>query len=489
MEERNILLVAPYRGLLNLCNDIIEKYAYPVQAVQGSIKNIKDIIRSYQNKCTEVIISRGGTYYSLKKISDIPVVEIKVNLFDIIRILKDIKCPNKYIGFIGYDNVVFGEEGLKEIFDVNLFKISLQEGKNDYKKKISQAINMGITVFVGDNIGINIITDMGLTGYIVESGRDTILSAIEEALRVREIRRKEQALAKRFELVMDYINDGIIAIDGDNKVTVFNKAAEKLCTENKLSKNELIDIVGMNSEINIINGKIGEIKELKNKHIFAINKSPILINDINYGAIATIQSAIHIQKIEQEIRKKLSNKGLVAKYTFDDIICKSRIMKDIVKRAKKYSTCDSTVLIIGETGNGKELFAHGIHNSSSRCMNPFVAVNCAALPENLLESELFGYVEGAFTGATKGGKIGLFELAHMGTIFLDEIGDMPYSLQTRLLRVLQEKEVMRIGDDKVIPVNIRVIASTNKDLQDLIKSGRFRQDLYYRHPYTGKWFY
>jgi transcriptional regulator with PAS, ATPase and Fis domain len=138
------------------------------------------------------------------------------------------------------------------------------------------------------------------------------------------------------------------------------------------------------------------------------------------------------------------------------------------------------VLIIGETGTGKELFAQSIHNSSLRANGPFVAINCAALPENLLESELFGYVEGSFTGARKGGKIGLFELAHKGSIFLDEIGDMPLNLQTRLLRVIQEKEVMRIGDDRVIPVDVRIIASTNKDLQMSVEKGEFRRDLYYR---------
>jgi transcriptional regulator with PAS, ATPase and Fis domain len=156
-------------------------------------------------------------------------------------------------------------------------------------------------------------------------------------------------------------------------------------------------------------------------------------------------------------------------------------MEDLICRARKYAELDSTtVLILGETGTGKELFAHSIHNESPRAKGPFVAINCAALPENLLESELFGYAEGAFTGARRGGKIGLFEMAHMGTIFLDEIGDMPLNLQSRLLRVIQEKEVMRIGDDRVIPVDVRIIASTNRNLEEDIEKGAFRRDLFYR---------
>ena len=138
------------------------------------------------------------------------------------------------------------------------------------------------------------------------------------------------------------------------------------------------------------------------------------------------------------------------------------------------------MLIIGETGTGKELFAQSVHNASARRNQPFVSINCAAIPPNLLESELFGYVDGAFTGAKKSGKYGVFELANNGTLFLDEIGEMPLELQSRLLRVLQEKELMRVGDDKIIPVNVRVICATNRDLLRHIEDGKFRADLYYR---------
>lgn len=154
--------------------------------------------------------------------------------------------------------------------------------------------------------------------------------------------------------------------------------------------------------------------------------------------------------------------------------------KKAIQKVKKYSQVDSTILLTGETGVGKEVFAHLIHSFSKRSEGPFVAVNCAAIPENLLESELFGYVEGAFTGAKKGGKTGLFELAHQGTIFLDEIGELAESLQAQLLRVLQEGEVMRLGDERVIPINIRVIAASNRDFEKMVEEGRFRADLYYR---------
>ncbi|NBI07463.1 sigma-54 interaction domain-containing protein [Senegalia massiliensis] len=169
-----------------------------------------------------------------------------------------------------------------------------------------------------------------------------------------------------------------------------------------------------------------------------------------------------------------------AKYSWENIISRSIIMNEIKSMGRKASMTSSNVLILGESGTGKELFAHSIHNDSRRHLDPFVKVNCAAIPEELLESELFGYVDGAFTGAKKGGKIGKFQLANKGSIFLDEIGDMPLNMQSKLLRVLQEREIERIGSNKTQNIDIRVIAATNKRLEELVEEGKFREDLYYR---------
>lgn len=173
-------------------------------------------------------------------------------------------------------------------------------------------------------------------------------------------------------------------------------------------------------------------------------------------------------------------KGFQAAYSFKDICGGSSSIDQCIRYAKRYAHTDLTVLLLGETGSGKEMFAQSMHNASSRRNGPFVAVNCAALPEGILESELFGYDEGAFTGARRSGKMGLFELSHNGTIFLDEIGEMPMSLQSRLLRVLQERRVMRLGGDRVFPVNIRIFAATNQNLIELVQKHKFREDLFYR---------
>ncbi len=198
------------------------------------------------------------------------------------------------------------------------------------------------------------------------------------------------------------------------------------------------------------------------------------------GALIFIKNVDRIMEEESRIRRDLVEKGLTAKYSFRDILGHSAAIRDNIRMAERYSKVNSNVLIIGETGTGKELFAHSIHQMSKRSRQPFVALNCAALPESLLESELFGYEAGAFSGAVKGGKMGLFELAHKGTIFLDEIGEIPIALQAKLLRVLQEKEIRRIGSTSVHPIDVRVISATNINIEEKIREGQFRSDLYYR---------
>ena len=198
------------------------------------------------------------------------------------------------------------------------------------------------------------------------------------------------------------------------------------------------------------------------------------------GYIISLRDEQEIHEAESQLNRKIREKGIYAKYNFSDIICQTDIMKQCISTAKKAALTDYTILIRGESGTGKELFAQSIHNFSQRQNKPFIAINCAALPENLLESELFGYEPGSFTGAQKKGKLGLFEQANTGTIFLDEIGDISPGLQSRLLRVLQEKQIMRIGSDKIINVDVRVLTATTKDLKKLVAEGMFREDLFYR---------
>lgn len=213
---------------------------------------------------------------------------------------------------------------------------------------------------------------------------------------------------------------------------------------------------------------------------FALSKHNFYYYKNESGSLIILKDVRKIEKLEQQIRRDSVKKNYSAKYTFSDILGSSKIITDCIRRARRMAATDYPVLITGETGTGKELFAQSIHNASRRCDKPFVAINCASLSGDLLESELFGYEDGSFTGARKGGKKGLFEFAHTGTIFLDEIGDMPFDLQARLLRVLQEKEIRKVGSTATIPVDVRIIAATNKNLEQMMNENLFRMDLFYR---------
>jgi PAS domain S-box-containing protein len=212
-----------------------------------------------------------------------------------------------------------------------------------------------------------------------------------------------------------------------------------------------------------------------------VDAAPIVVNGILKGSVAVIHDISEIHRLSDELDSahRLIRR-LEAKYTFADIVGESEEIQHAVAQAKKAAEIPVTVLLRGESGTGKELFAHAIHNTSQRRRGQFVRVSCAAIPESLLESELFGYVEGAFTGAKPGGRRGYFEEADKGTLFLDEIGEINLAVQAKLLRVLQEREIVRVGDNKPVPINVRIIAATNANLEERLKKGLFREDLYYR---------
>lgn len=287
----------------------------------------------------------------------------------------------------------------------------------------------------------------------------------------------------QLQTIIDTVHDGVIAVDDRKCITVFNPVAGKYLG---LDTNELLGktITSVNNQ-NIIeifndqNYKKETFIRMNNYHLI-VNIAEIRKSDQNSGMVVTLKDVSEIQRLEEELRIKTARQLYVARYTLEQTLGKSEIIKKTVELARKIASSNAPILIQGESGTGKELIAQGIHNASPRKNGPFIAINFAALSENLLESELFGYEEGAFTGARKGGSPGLFEQAHRGTFFLDEIGDAPLSFQVRILRVLQEKQVRRIGGARLIPIDVRIITATNRDLEELIAKGSFRQDLYYR---------
>lgn len=288
----------------------------------------------------------------------------------------------------------------------------------------------------------------------------------------------------RLDILLDTLSDGIIGADEQENVFAYNAAAERILNIAKSQVmgrkvGKLFDFIPFDKYKNL--GVDSEPLLLRHKGVLLnVTIRPIVYNGKTMGAYANLQRFKDLEKKQSILRSQLNQSKQCAKYTFDDIICRSRSMEQAANIAKKMAQTNSSILITGESGTGKELFVHAIHKASARRDCPFVAINCAALPDNLLESELFGYEEGAFTGAKKGGKMGLFEFANSGTIFLDEVEAMSPTLQVKLLRVLQEREIMHIGGGGIIHVDVRVIATSNESLEKMVEEGRFRSDLYYR---------
>lgn len=284
-------------------------------------------------------------------------------------------------------------------------------------------------------------------------------------------------------------NDAISVVDENGNGILINPAYTRitgLTEEDVLGKPATTDIYkGESMHFHVLKTKkpVRGVKMLvgpKKKEV-AVNVAPIIVDGQLKGSVGIIHDMSEIRELTTELqRAKERIRTLEAKYNFDDIVGRSEEMLIAIEQARIAAKTPATVLLRGESGTGKELFAHAIHNESGRKYNHFIRVNCAAISESLLESELFGYEEGAFSGAKRGGKKGYFEEANNGSIFLDEIGELSLSTQAKLLRVLQEREIIRVGGTKPISIQVRIIAATNKNLEQEIRKGNFREDLFYR---------
>ncbi|GMA99950.1 sigma-54-dependent Fis family transcriptional regulator [Pelosinus sp. IPA-1] len=446
------------------------------------------LAKKLQNEDVDVIVSRGGTaQLIIESKVKIPVVEIPITGQDLAQVFHDSKritgIPHPKVAILAYPNMVNDIEVLSKILAIELVIFPLKTVE-DIPAKIAEVAATDANIVVGGIKTVLLAAEKGLQTHLIRSGDFSIRSAFLEAQKIALGRKFEKERAQEFKALVDYSLEGIISINQERVIKVFNRAAERLL--NRSAKDMLgkkIDSLlnFINVETCLLEGKqsIGQVIQLGAIWI-TFNIAPIIVDQAIIGVIITFQDITRIQEMELRIRNEVIARKFVAKYNFGDILGVSSQIIESKRIAQEISSIDATVLISGESGTGKELFAQSIHNASPRKNGPFVAINCAALPQSLLESELFGYVEGAFTGAVKKGKPGLFEMAHRGTIFLDEISEMDKYGQSRLLRVLQEKQVMRLGDDKYIPVDIRIIAATNKNLAELIKEGNFRQDLFYR---------
>ena len=484
MSERKfkILVIASSIPLLNHAREIAEERS---AEILFSSKGLEEALPAAQRKVNdgvEVIVSRGGTAAILRENLHIPVLSIPMTSQGILSSIKEAATLGRNILLNTFRQKISGLEVFEELFNVKLTQ-GIYNDSDSMEKAMISAQNQGCQVVIGGGVSMKLAKKHGLQGVELQTAKETIASILEDAENVAKSNREEQERTERYRCIIDATSEAIIAVNVDGNITTINKAARDLlgANDSNYTGKHIKEYMPKTTIMKVVQDEQPIFNKIEtiNKDIFVGNHIPIKVKDNIVGGVTILKDVSNVIKAENEVRRSLA-KGFVAKYRINDIIYKSSGMKEVIIQTKRFAASDLTILITGETGTGKELLSHSIHNLGKRKRGPFVSINCAALPTQLLESELFGHEEGAFTGARKGGKPGLFELAHKGTIFLDEIGTTPKNVQTRLLRVLQEKEVMRIGGDRVIPIDVRVVAASNSNLVEKLKNGTFRDDLFFR---------
>ena len=443
----------------------------------------------YQLDNYDVIVARGITYGKICKLY--PEKHITRLVFDGMDIVEALfQCRNTYhpshIGLcLGRDRL---QDLLPELEDLSGAQVSLYDVQDEEsaKEAVDACLENGADAIVSGGTVSNLCKERNIPCTYIHMRMETIRQAVLEAIKVAHSMNLERTKSHIIRTILNSNEDAVLALDEAGKLLEANDQAYRLYGLAFLPEWRGTPIRDIRPELTYIGSRTIPCKD-GDEELVSINGQRYMVKyrlisgeTSAIGTLITTSSASRILQEEQHIRKGLVRRGLTSKYTFRDIIAVSERMCSKVDMAKKFSRVNSNVLLTGETGTGKELFAHSIHAASARANQPFVAVNCATLPENLLESELFGYEAGAFSGASREGKSGLFEQAHHGTIFLDEIGEIPVTLQAKLLRVLQEKEVRRVGSTTVIPIDVRVISATNVNIQQQIQEGKFRSDLLYR---------
>ncbi|ABS42825.1 sigma-54 interaction domain-containing protein [Clostridium botulinum] len=482
--------------------------------------NHDEIIRSSHNRCMK---------YGIKKEKIFPTTIIKGDKFKLllkknnelikvakpfIKILYDFLKGSGFALYLtdkkGFPLIIIGDEDIiKDMAEMGIVEGADMSEESTGTNAIGTAIKENCSLQIsGDEHYIyvynvwtcsaaiihneegNIIGCLNLTGrrqLVHPHSLGLVVAAVKSIENQLEAEKSQNELFKTYQYlnkVIDSINSGIFAVDTNGLIKAINNSA---CVMLNIKKENIINESVQNILCNweyildtLNSGKRYEDKEIIYSNINKKKRFNLTAYSIrNKNGIIT-EVVVMFKDMMNVYNLVNKYTGMIATYTFDDIVGKSEKFIKVMRQAKKISNSPSTVLIQGESGTGKELIAHSIHNNSNRKNNSFVAINCGAIPKSLIESELFGYEEGAFTGAKRGGYAGKFELASGGTLFLDEIGEMPLDMQVNLLRVLQEGFFTRIGGNRYINIDVRIIAATNKDLKAEVKKGTFREDLYYR---------
>ncbi len=448
----------------------------------ASMEKALPVARRLLEEGVEVILGGGGTGRLMRRQLQRPVVTIANDHLSVLKSLMRAKEISSKVAVTCYDHIPEWVSVFAQLLNITITPI-LFTTTREHVQGITQAIHQGVGVIVGGGICAEVAKAHGCPAVIVMPSLGTLERAIDEAINIASSMRRDNERLAWINGMMEAMQNGIIGITKDSKILLKNNAVHKFLPQLKenshitssLRKKLRLDYV-LEQRIHI-DGVLRGNHNREQETLFTSH--PIIVNGEVSGAFSILSPATAVDSLKNRLNQSRS-KAFTAKYTFSSIIGKSKIIEQSKQLAKKYALSHGPLYIYGESGTGKELFAHAIHNESPMKDGPFVALNCSSLSESLLQSELFGYEEGAFTDARRGGKPGLLEIASGGTLFLDEIGDISPSVQVNLLRVLETGEIYRIGGEHPYSVKLRVLSSSWKDLVNEVREGRFRADLFYR---------
>ena len=480
--QPRLTLIATYRELAPLFQSLARGMDCQLRVELGQEEMPAYLAAQPDFEECDVFLARSIVAGELRKFTDVPVVSVDPAPIDLLRLLLPDAGRVRRVLYFRYGDPLENLDAVAQALDMDI-RQQIFHCREDMREAVDRLRPGDVDLVVGGTFVRDLVQPRGLPTRLVEVDRAAAGRFLHEALAIARARQIEQRRMARLQAIFDAVDVGLLALDEGGVASHVNAAATRLLG---LSAEELVgrDIRG--AVPGLLTGRErpgsaerGRVRDINGSPL-VINRVPILAGGHHAGSVFSFDPAGSIQRAAGRLRQNYRARGFTTRYSFDDITSGTLGMERLKELARLYAATDSTLLIRGETGCGKELFAQSIHAASARAQAPFVAVNCAAIPDGLLESELFGHEEGAFTGARRQGRAGMFEMAHTGTIFLDEVGDLPFPLQSRLLRVLQEKEIVRVGGTQVIPLDTRVLCATHRDLEELIRKGLFRADLYYR---------
>jgi transcriptional regulator, propionate catabolism operon regulatory protein len=436
-----------------------------------------------QGETADAFVAAGANGTYLRDHAEVPVVVVMASTVDALQALVLARKLSPRIGVVNFQRVVAGLDQARHLLGDTVIEQRPYLTPEDARAQVADLAAQGVEVIVGTGPVCDLAERAGLRSVLLY-GQDSVAAAVHQAAEIARIARGEATRREEVRRTVEALETGVAAVDADGRVRTANAALLRMAglTAPDLVGRPLSEVLpGLAVDRVLQSGTADhDAVERVGNHTVVVSRIPLLEHGVIRGATVTCHDSAAIQRMERRLRSQHRPRRFEPRYALGAIVGSSPAIRQVRTLAERYARTDATVLITGESGTGKEMVAQGIHGASRRRDQPFVAINCAAFPETLLESELFGYEEGAFTGSRRGGRPGLFEAAHLGTIFLDEVGDVPVTLQTRLLRVLQEKQVLRLGSNDPTPVDVRVVAATHRDLRRARATGEFREDLYYR---------